>query len=101
MYMEFPEKFFIVYELDFMEKYLCSLHATVQVTLGSGILPQDTVQTIMSALGIFFGAVINANIFGELSLIFQSLNKNEKDFQLKIAHMNTAMINLKLPFSIQ
>ena len=47
------------------------------------------------------GAIINANIFGELTLIFQSLNQTEKDFQLKIANVNTAMINLNLKFNLQ
>ena len=47
------------------------------------------------------GALINANIFGELSLIFSSLNIDEKQFQSKMSKINTAMINLKLPFEIQ
>ena len=50
---------------------------------------------------MFLGAIINANIFGELSLIFSELDKSTKAFQLKLALMNTAMIDLKLPFKIQ
>lgn len=81
-------------------QYLTSLHGAVQLLLGNGLLPQDSIQTIICAMGIFFGAVINANIFGELSLIFMSLNQNEKAFQLKLAHINTAMIHLHLPFKL-
>jgi len=44
------------------------------------------------------GAIINANIFGELALIISELDKGEKMFQSKLAKINTAMINLKLPF---
>lgn len=47
------------------------------------------------------GAIINANIFGELALIFSSLNKQVREFQSKFAKINTAMINLKLNFDIQ
>lgn len=46
------------------------------------------------------GAIINANIFGELALIFSELDKTEKQFQSKLAKINTSMINLKLPFEM-
>ena len=55
----------------------------------------------MSAIGLFVGGLINANIFGELAMIFSELDKNNKIFQAKIAVMNTAMINLNLPFDLQ
>ena len=46
------------------------------------------------------GAIINANIFGELAVILGSIGKPEKEFQSKLASMNTAMINLNLPEDI-
>lgn len=102
IYMEYPEKFFSIYEEESVTmKYMISFHTTVQLVLGNGVLPQDSIQTILGATGIFFGAIINANIFGELSMIFQSLNKNEDAFKLKVAKMNTSMINLKLPNDLQ
>jgi len=42
------------------------------------------------------GAVINANIFGELSVILAGLGKDEKRFQSLYAAANTVMIDLKL-----
>jgi hypothetical protein len=42
------------------------------------------------------GAVINANIFGELSVIMYGMGKSEKVFQNITASLNTAMINLDL-----
>lgn len=48
----------------------------------------------MAAFGIFFATVINANIFGELSIIMAGLGKNEKQFQERVDRNNTAMINL-------
>jgi len=87
-----------IYTSNFFKKYLYSLLYAVQVCLGSDVFPSDSVETWFTSIGLFCGAIINANIFGELALIFSELDKHEKEFQLKIVHMNTAMINLELPF---
>jgi predicted membrane-bound mannosyltransferase len=42
------------------------------------------------------GAVINANIFGELSVILAGMGKDENRFQSLYASANTVMIDLKL-----
>jgi hypothetical protein len=90
-----------IYDADFLKQYLYSLLYAVQVCLGSDTFPTDITETLVTAIGIFVGGLINANIFGELAMIFSELNKNEKIFQAKIANINTAMINLTLPFEIQ
>jgi hypothetical protein len=51
----------------------------------------------MAACGLFFGAIINANIFGELAVIMASIGHHEKEFQKKYASANTVMIQLNLP----
>lgn len=79
---------------------MASLHSTVLILLGSDVGPQDSFQSVIAAVGIFLGAIINANIFGELALIFSSLNKSHRAFQSKFAKINTAMINLKLKFDL-
>ena len=56
--------------------------------------PRGISQTCMAAFGICFATVINANIFGELSIIMAGLGKNEKQFQERVDRNNTAMINL-------
>lgn len=47
------------------------------------------------------GAIINANIFGELAVLASNLNKQALEFQSKIDIVNTAMKNLKLPEELQ
>ena len=54
--------------------------------LGSDIFPSDITETMMSAIGLFVGGLINANIFGELAMIFSELDKKEKEFQSKFGH---------------
>jgi len=41
-------------------------------------MPIDYYQIVVIAIGVLLGAIINANIFGELSLIFHSLGREEK-----------------------
>lgn len=69
--------------------------------MGMDICPRDLSQTTLAAFGVFIGSIINANIFGELAVILQSMGRTEKKFQSKLAAMNTAMINLNLPQNIQ
>lgn len=95
------DQYYSLYSKDFSQQYLYSLHSAVMNSLGSDTMPRDLYQTIVSGIGLFLGALINANIFGELSLIFSSLDIDEKEFQAKLSKMNTAMINLVLPFDTQ
>lgn len=55
-----------LYERSFGFKYMLCLQNTVLTTLGSDVSPRTLVQTGVASIGLFMGAVINANIFGEL-----------------------------------
>lgn len=46
-------------------------------------------------------AVINANIFGELQILLNSIGMENQAFDLKKSLIDTAMINLKLPLSLK
>lgn len=69
-----------IYDARFSKKYLYSLLYAVQIVLGSDIFPSDITEVVMSAVGLFVGGLINANIFGELAMIFSELDKKEKEF---------------------
>ena len=69
-----------IYDADFGKKYLYSLLYAVQVCLGSDVFPTDSIETMVAAIGLFVGGLINANIFGELAMIFSELDKTEKVF---------------------
>ena len=94
------QDYFRIYNDDFGFQYLGVLHVIVLNCLGSDFYPVNLAQTVIAGLGLVVGAFINANIFGELSLIFSELGKSNKLFQRKTAEMNTAMINLGLPFEL-
>ena len=55
----------------------------------------------MAAFATFAGAIINANIFGELAVLITQLSQKQQEFLKKIDDMNTAMKNIKLPQNIQ
>lgn len=77
------------------------MHWLVLLTLGGDVLPKDGYQTAIASVAVLVGVIINAQIFGELALIFRQLNKPAKAFQSKLAIINTAMIHLELPFDMQ
>lgn len=89
------------YRYSISLKYLLTLKASVTAMLGGDIFPMTFSQTLLGAIGIFMGAIINANIFGELAVILSQIGKAEKTFQSNLAAMNTAMINLGLPSQLQ
>ena len=62
--------------------------------LGGDIGPRNSIQIILATIGVFMGSLINANILGELTVILESMGRDEKEFQSKTASMNTAMINI-------
>ena len=43
-------------------------------------MPIEQNQILVIGIGVLLGAIINANIFGELSVIYQSVGREEKQF---------------------
>lgn len=88
------------YESSLANKYFITLYNAVLMLTGNDILPRGTFQVAFVTCFITIGAIINANIFGNLSLIISDLNKKSAEFQGQIDTANTAMKNMKLPLSI-
>ena len=93
--------YFRVYDLPTISKYLYSFQVSVWSVNGNDFQPRDMIQVTFASFGLFMGAVIQANIFGELALILAGMNLDELVFQEKITRANTLMITLGLPFSMQ
>ena len=78
----------------------CFYHAVLMLN-GDEIGPR-TIKALWFISGILIlGAVINANIFGNLAVIIGEMNKKASRFQEKIDTANTAMKNLKIPNKLQ
>jgi len=74
------EDMYEVYTYPIMTQYMVCIYGSVLSLLGSDIFPMGSYQTLMATAGCFFGAIINANIFGELAVIMASMGKVEKNF---------------------
>lgn len=83
-----------------LSKYLVCLYQSVQGMGGGDFCPTNTVQIIFAAFGVFMAAYINANIFGELTMILEGIGKEEEEFQQKFFQCQNTMLNLLLPFSL-
>ena len=65
------------------------------------MIPQGNFQIAFGGIFILLGAVIEANILGNMALIIGDLNQKDSDFQSQIDTANTVMSQMKLPWDIQ
>lgn len=82
-------------------KYLVCLYQSVQTMCGGDFCPTNALETLLAAFGVFMAAYINANIFGELTMILESMGLEEEQFQYRLSFCNNTMINLRLPLEIR
>ena len=83
------------------KQYLQCFYHSIILLGGSGIGHRNNTQIINSIIVLLIGAIINANIFGNMAVIVQDLNAKASRFQEKIDTANTSMNNLKLPAMMQ
>ena len=82
-------------------KYLVVLYQAVQAMGGGDFCPENVYQVLMSSFGVFMAAYINANIFGELQMLLQSIGIEDQKFDLKKSQIDTAMINMNMPAKLK
>ena len=68
---------------------------------GNDVGPRNEYQLIFLTIALGMGAIINANIIGELAVILSKLNRKSTIFQAKLDTANDAMRNLGLPEKLQ
>jgi hypothetical protein len=79
--MDIPtDDWYYVYGDSTQAAYLSSLYGTVLALMGTDCMPRNLVQTLYISIGVFVGALINANIFGELAVIMATMGKAEQAF---------------------
>ena len=69
--------------------------------MGNDIFPSGDAQVFFVVTANTFGAILNANILGNMAVLIQDLNKKTDAFQKKLDKINTAMQNIKMPQDIQ
>ena len=68
---------------------------------GNDVGPRGDIQVAVSTTCIVIGAIINANIFGNMAVLLQGINRKATRFQEKLDTANTAMKNMKIPEQLQ
>ena len=68
---------------------------------GGEVGPRTVLELIFVSIIMLAGAIINANIFGNMAVLIQNMNRKDTKFQEQIDTANTAMKNLKLPAKTQ
>lgn len=101
-----PPLDFVYVVTDFYDKslffqYCSSLYHAVMMLSGNDLGPRAWWQLLFVAAAVLLGAIINANIFGELAVILSNLNRKASQFQAKLDIANSAMRNLSLPDKLQ
>lgn len=89
------------YQDDLAFQYFLSMYHAVLLLTGNDIGPRGYAQTIFCAVIVTVGAIVNANIFGELAVILTTMNRNASLFQAKLDTANAAMKNLSLSEKLQ
>ena len=89
------------YEQDVNYQYWLSLYHAVLILTGGDVGPRGWYQTAFISFFIVVGAIINANMFGELAVIVAHLNRKSAQFHERLDIVNTAMKNLRIPEELQ
>lgn len=89
------------YDESLLFRYLSSLYHAVNLLTGNDIGPRNEIQLSFVIILLTMGAIINANIIGELAVILAKLNRKATIFQAKLDTSNDAMKSLGLPEKLQ
>ena len=68
------------YDDSIFRQYVISVYHAVLMLTGNDIVPVGDFQISFVALSISMGAIVNANIFGNMALILSALNKKTNEF---------------------
>ena len=82
-------------------KYWNAVYHAVLMLTGNDIGPRGSFQVAFCTVSLLIGAMINANIFGEMAVLMAGLSKKAAKFQGMLDGANTAMKNMKIDESIQ
>ncbi|CAI2361123.1 unnamed protein product [Moneuplotes crassus] len=90
-----------IYSEDPFTQYCSSIYHSMLILGGNDLGPRGKIQLVFISSVLFAGAIINANIFGNMAVIISQLNKKATKFQEKVENANTSMKNLSIPEEIK
>ncbi len=61
--------YFQIYTSDYFTQYIYCFHVAVVLITGNDVCPRNELQVALASFATFSGAIVNANIFGELAVL--------------------------------
>jgi len=90
-----------LYEENILYQYWANIYNSIIMLASNELGPRTQPEYIFVSVMMIAGALINANIFGEMAVLAQVMTKKQVKFQEQVDTANTAMINLEICSEIQ
>ena len=90
-----------LYRQDIFYQYWSSIYNAIIMLASNELGPRTNFQYVFVSIMMIAGALINANIFGEMAVLVQVMNKKSVKFQEQVDTANTAMKNLDISPELQ
>lgn len=90
-----------LYSKSHIYQYATSVYHSILVLSGADIGPRDEYQLFLLTFFLLASAIINANIFGNIAVVLQQMNRKASKFQEKMENASCTMKNLKIPKPLQ
>ena len=88
-------------EYDDIQRYFICMYYCVLILGGNELGPQKIEELYYIVFANILGAIVNAQIFGELAVLLSQLNRQEAYYQAIIDLTNTTMENIRLPITLR
>lgn len=83
------------------QKYWVSVYYCTLVLGGNELGPSQVAELFYVVIINLLGAIVNAQIFGELAVLLSQLGGKDASFQRVVDTVNTAMENMNLPDNVR
>jgi hypothetical protein len=90
-----------IYEESKIDQYTNALYHAVLMLGGNDVGPRGYYELFFVSVILVTTAIINANIFGNIALLIQSMNLKATKFQEKMEYAHDSMKNMKIPEKLQ
>lgn len=90
-----------LYERQPLYQYFISLYYSVLMLAGNDLAPTGYVQVIFATIFVLAASIINANIFGNIAVILQQINRKQSSFHEKVEMATSTMRNMSVPEYLQ
>jgi hypothetical protein len=90
-----------IYDEKAIFQYFTSLYYSVLLLAGNDMFPQGELQLCFATFMLLAAAIINANIFGNIAVLLQQLNRKSTNFQARLENATSTMKGLTIPEKLQ